>query len=186
MKTNLEAVYTRKLEEGVFAIYLNQPEKKNAISESMMVLMNKLLVEVDEDEKTRVVIVRGVGENFSSGGDLTQSASEDWSPERSRQTLRHYTRVIQTMRRMTKPLIAMVDGYVVGGAFSLVLASDLVCASNRSSFIPAFCQIGIIPEMGMMKFLPELVGAQRAKEMLFLGGAFSSEHMQKLGLVNRV
>ena len=87
---------------------------------------------------------------------------------------------------MAKPVIAMVDGYAVGGAFALALASDLVCASDRALFVPAFCQIGIMPEMGMCKFLPELVGAQRAKELLFFGGKIPAQRLCDWGLVNRV
>ena len=66
-------------------------------------------------------------------------------------------------------------------AFALVCASDLVCASERALFVPAFCQIGIVPEMGMMKLLPDLVGAQRAKELLFFGGKKIPELMKGIG-----
>ena len=81
-------------------------------------------------------------------------------------------------------LAALVGG--LGGAFALALASDLVCASDRALFVPAFCQIGIMPEMGMCKFLPELVGAQRAKELLFFGGKIPAQRLCDWGLVNRV
>ena len=80
----------------------------------------------------------------------------------------------------------MVNGYAVGGGFALMLASDLVCVSRSAQIIPAFCQIGIAPEMAIVKFLPELVGAQRAKEILFLGDRLSGDDLYRLGIANRV
>lgn len=186
MPEEKEVVYSEMREEGVRVIFLNQPKKKNAISATMMDILGDALVAADQDEETRVIILRGSGNDFSSGGDLSQSSAEDLCPENARKSLKRYARVIKAIRTISKPVIAMVDGYAVGGAFSLTLAADLVCASDRAIFVPAFCQIGIIPEMGMMKYLPELVGPQRAKEILFLGGKFGGEKMLELGLVNRV
>ena len=80
------------------------------------------------------------------------------APRARAETLRRYWPWFCTIRTMSKPVVAMVDGYAVGGAFALVCASDLVCASERALFVPAFCQIGIVPEMGMMK-LPRPGGA---------------------------
>ena len=128
----------------------------------------------------------GAGDDFSSGGDLDQGPALEPGPEGARKTLRRYLAVVRTIRTMSKPVVAMVDGYAVGGAFALVCASDLVCASERALFVPAFCQIGIVPEMGMMKLLPDLVGAQRAKELLFFGGKIPALQLYDWGVVNRV
>ena len=179
-------VYAEDAGDGIRVIYLNQPQKKNAISAPMMDLLADLLRAADADDEVRVMVLRGVGENFSSGGDLNQGDGSAPTPEQARKTLRRYLAAVRAIRSIAKPVIAMVDGYAVGGAFALVLASDLVCASDRAQFVPAFCQIGIIPEMGMMKMLPELVGAQRAKELLFIGGKIPAAQMQEWGLVNRL
>ena len=172
-------VYAEDAGDGIRVIYLNQPKKKNAISAPMMDILSDLLRAADDDDDVRVVVLRGAGENFSSGGDLNQGDGGKPTPEQARKTLR-------TIRAISKPVMCMVDGYAVGGAFALALASDLVCASDRAQFVPAFCQIGIIPEMGMMKMLPELVGAQRAKELLFIGGKIPAAQMKDWGLVNRL
>lgn len=184
MDDQLDVVYMNTIDDGIQVIYLNQPHKKNAISGEMMDKLDALLRQADANDAVRVVVLRGVGDNFSSGGDLNQGSVA--GPEGARKTLRRYLAVIRTMRSIAKPVITMVDGYAVGGAFALALASDLVCASDRALFVPAFCQIGIIPEMGMMKLLPELVGQHRAKELLFLGGKIPAAQLQDWGLVNRV
>lgn len=181
-----DVVYACAPEEGVQVVVLNQPRKKNAISAVMMDKLDTLLAAADADPAVHVVVLRGSGDNFSSGGDLNQGDGSKPTPEQARASLRRYLAVIRRVRSMAKPVVSMVDGYAVGGAFALCAASDLVCASDRALFVPAFCQIGIIPEMGMMKLLPEIVGAQRAKELLFFGGKIPAAQLQDWGLVNRV
>ena len=181
-----DVVYAERPEDGVEVVYLNQPRKKNAISGDMMGKLDALLREADGADDVRVVVLRGVGENFSSGGDLNQGSAFEPGPEGSRKTLRRYLNVVRTIRTLSKPVVAMVDGYAVGGAFALTCACDLVCASDRALFVPAFCQIGIIPEMGMMKLLPDLVGLHRAKELLFFGGKVPASQLHEWGLVNCV
>jgi 2-(1,2-epoxy-1,2-dihydrophenyl)acetyl-CoA isomerase len=181
-----DVVYMEKQEGGIAVIYLNQPRKKNAINARMMQLLAQLLTEADRDQDVRVVVLRGSGDCFTSGGDLSQSEPGENTPEHARLTYRNYVDAQRAIRTIAKPVIAMVDGYAVGGGFALILASDLVCISDRAQIIPAFCQIGIAPEMGVVKFLPELVGAQRAKEILFLGDRISGQKLYELGIANRV
>lgn len=182
-----DVVYTEDLGNGIRSIVLNQPRKRNAISAMMMDLVTEFLIHADADPEVRVLILRGAGEHFSSGGDLNQAGPDDEiGPEYSRKSLRRYEAAIRAVRHCAKPVIAMVDGYAVGGAFALTLAADLVCVSDRTIFVPAFCQIGIIPEMGIMKYLPELVGPQRAKEILFLGDHLSGQDVVEMGLANRL
>ena len=186
MSEEKDVVYAERADDGIEVLYLNQPRKKNALSGDMMGKLDALLRAADDANDVRVVVLRGAGQDFSSGGDLNQGPALEPGPEGARKTLRRYLSVVRTMRTIAKPVVAMVDGYAVGGAFALACASDLVCASDRALFVPAFCQIGIIPEMGMMKLLPDLVGPQRAKELLFFGGKIPAQQLQAWGLVNRV
>ena len=181
-----DVVYMEKRDDGIAVVYLNQPRKKNAINARMMVLLVECLREADRDDEVRVVVLRGSGNCFTSGGDLTQSEPGENTPERARKTYRNYCEAVQAMRTCAKPIVCMVDGYAVGGGFALILAADLVCISESTQIVPAFCQIGIAPEMGVVKFLPELVGMQRAKEILFLGDRISGARLYELGIANRV
>lgn len=186
MSIEHDVVYMEKSDDGVAIVYLNRPKKKNAINARMMTLLAEYLEEADIDDDVRVVILRGVGDCFTSGGDLSQSSPEENTPEYSRKTYRMYCRAVSAIRLCAKPVVAMVDGYAVGGGFALMLASDLVCVSETAKTIPAFCQIGIAPEMGVVKFLPELVGPQRAKEIVFLGEHLTGLELFELGIANRV
>lgn len=173
-------------EDGVAVVVLAQPAKKNALSAAMMDRLCDLLEEADADPAVRVVVLRGEGDVFSSGGDLSQSGGEGPSVETGRAQLRRYLRAVRTVRRIGTPVVAMVDGFAVGGAFSLVLACDLVCVSDRVRVIPAFCALGIVPEMGMMKLLPDLVGEKAAKEILFTNRTLGAADLERMGVANRV
>lgn len=181
-----EEVYLEIAEPGIATVVLNRPRKKNALTAAMMVRLADLLRQADADPAVAVVVLRGAGNDFSSGGDMRQTPPEEVSLENTRATLRPYLSAIQQVRRMATPVIAMVDGYAVGGAFSLMLACDLVCVSDRVQVIPAFCQIGIVPEMGLAKFLPQLVGDKLAKELLFTNRTLGADDLLGYRLANRV
>ncbi len=184
-QTNPESsLYIDFPEEGIATIYLNQPKKKNAISVAMMRDLERTLGEVDFDESVRVVILRGTGATFCSGGDLSQGIASSSGPAGSYNSLKSYTRAVRALRRCAKPVICMIDGYAVGGGFALALASDMIIAADRAQFVPAFCQIGIAPEMGIAKHLVELVGPHKAKEIFFLGGKISAKKLHETGLIN--
>ncbi|MDR1430620.1 MAG: enoyl-CoA hydratase/isomerase family protein [Propionibacteriaceae bacterium] len=180
-----EPVYLSKSGQ-IAVITLNQPAKKNAISAAMMDILVDTLRRCDVDDEVRVIILRGEGENFSAGGDLDQKVPGADTVEGKCAILQHYLWAVQALREVGKPVIAMADGYVVGGAFSLLLACDLVVVSDRVKVVPAFISIGIIPEMGLMKLLPAAVGEKLAKEILFLNKRLGSEDLLRLGIANRV
>jgi 2-(1,2-epoxy-1,2-dihydrophenyl)acetyl-CoA isomerase len=183
---NAGSVYVSRTEAAVATVVLSQPQKKNAISATMMAELAAVLLRLDADASVAVIVLRGAEDNFSSGGDLAQVPERELTAEKSRLLLRSYLRAVQTLRAIAKPVIAMADGYVVGGGFSLLLACDLVCVSDRVVVIPAFCKVGIIPEMGMMKLLPDAVGEHVAKEILFTNRRLDAHDLQRLGLANRV
>lgn len=181
-----EPVYVIDNGNGIREIVLNQPSKKNAISASMMDLLRDYLFESERDPAVRAIILSGEGGVFSSGGDLSQTDPADVTIETTRSTLRHYTQAIRAIRQVATPVIAQVEGFAVGGAFSLMLACDLICVSRDAKVIPAFVAIGIAPEMGIMDFLPKLVGAHRAKEILWTNRKLSGQDLYDFGIANRV
>lgn len=180
-----DVVYLEK-QDGVGIICLNQPKKKNAISAVMMDLITNYLNELELDDDVRAIVLRGAGENFCAGGDLDQPGPNPITAEFSRKSLRRYTRTIRAIRSTSKPIVAMVGGYAVGGAVSMMLACDLVCVAADAKIIPNFCAIGLVPELGIMATLPAVVGPQRAKEILFLGRRMTGEDCLRMGLANRV
>jgi 2-(1,2-epoxy-1,2-dihydrophenyl)acetyl-CoA isomerase len=170
--------------EAVLRLTLSNPAKRNAISAVMMDELAAQLRAAAGDPGVKAVVLTGAGDHFSAGGDLDQPGSE--RPEDKRAFLARYQEAIKAMRALPQPIVAAADGHVVGGAFSLVVASDLVVVSDRVKVTPAFCAIGIVPEMGLMKLLPELVGQQRAKEILWLNRRLLADDLERLGIANQV
>ncbi|MBU4214968.1 MAG: enoyl-CoA hydratase/isomerase family protein [Actinobacteria bacterium] len=181
-----DKVLVEQLDGGVLVLSLHQPAKKNAIDAAMAGRLADLLRAADLDPQVKVVVLRGAGDTFSSGGDLSQSGPGEATVETARDQLRRYLELVRVVRQVAVPVIAMVDGVAVGGAFSLMLACDLVTVSDRVRVIPAFCAIGIVPEMGMMKLLPQLVGDKVAKEILFTNKVLGAADLVGWHLVNRV
>lgn len=181
-----EDVYVDKRDDGIAFLVINKPQRKNAISGPMMDLLSDALIELDADDAVRVIILKGEGEDFSAGGDLKQGGPEGLTVDRGRKLLKKYIRTIQTVQQIGKPVIAMVDGWAVGGAMSLALACDIIYVSNRVKFTSNFLKVGIIPEMGVMMFLPQLIGPYRAKELWFTGRVVDAEEGYKMGFVNRI
>ena len=122
-----DVVYLEK-NGAVGVIYLNQPKKKNAISAVMMDLIIDYLNDLDDE--IRVIVLRGAGENFCAGGDLDQPGPKPMTAEFSRKSLRRYLRTIRAIRSTSKPVIAMVRGYAVGGA---VQTKHSICSGVLSS-----------------------------------------------------
>jgi len=178
------AILADRPAEGVLRLTLSNPAKRNAISAAMMDELARHLRAAAGDPGVRAVILTGEGDHFSAGGDLDQPGGE--RPEDKRALLARYQEAIRALRALPQPVVAVADGHVVGGAFSLVVASDLVVVSDRVKVTPAFCAIGIVPELGLMKLLPDLVGQPRAKEILFLNRRLTAADLERLGLANRV
>lgn len=181
-----EDIYIARREDGVAFLVINKPQKKNAISGPMMDQMTDALIALNEDDSVRVIILKGEGDNFSAGGDLTQSGPAEPTIDQTRKTLKRYLRTIHTVQQIGKPVIAMVDGWAVGGAFSLALACDIIMVSDRVKFTSNFLKVGIIPEMGAMMFMPQVMGSYRAKELWFTGRIVGAEEAYQMGFANKI
>ncbi|NLI91283.1 MAG: enoyl-CoA hydratase/isomerase family protein [Peptococcaceae bacterium] len=179
-------VYVEKRDDGIAFLVMNKPQKKNAINGSMMDLLSNFLLELNEDDSVRVIILKGEGENFSAGGDLSQGGPGGSTVDQSRKLLKRYIRTIHTIQQIGKPVIAMVDGWAAGGAMSMALACDIIFVSERAKFTSNFLKVGIIPEMGAMMFMPQLMGPYRAKELWFTGRVVGAEEAYKMGFANRI
>lgn len=182
----MEDVYVDRREDGIAFLVINKPQKKNAISGPMMDLLTNALIELNDDDSVRVIILKGEGDNFSAGGDLTQSGSEKPTIDQTRKLLKRYMRTIHTIQQIGKPVIAMVDGWAVGGAFSLALACDIIMVSDRVKFTSNFLKVGIIPEMGAMMFMPQVLGPYKAKELWFTGRVVGAEEAFQMGFANKI
>ncbi len=164
-------------------IGINRPEVLNAFREQTLDELADALTDVRCDPELAAVVIYGVGGNFSAGGDmhamlrLNKANSEQWNDR--------MLRVAMLCRNISVPVIAMVDGYCVGGGHELMLWCDLVVTSKDAVFGQTGAKVGACPTVGATQYISRLIGERRAKEMIFLCKRYSGEEAASLGLANR-
>ncbi len=180
-----------EVKDGVAFITLNRPEARNALSLEMRAALYERLVDFERDDSVRCIVIRGAGEHFQAGGDVKSfSEMASLSPEeRSRsfeKRIHTLTPTILTMLRMAKPIVASVRGGAAGFGLSLLLACDMVIASEDAFVTLAYVGIGASPDGGGTFMLPRVVGMKKAMEIAMLGDRFDAKTAQDLGLINFV
>lgn len=175
--------------DGVYWITLNRPDKLNAMDLEMRQSIMSCLQDAEKRDDIRAVVIKGAGKAFSAGADI------EYLKMLSTMTISDFEKmpkgsgiadIGQYIRNMTKPVIAMVHGYCVGGGMELIQFCDMVFASSDAVFFQGEINIGIIPGGGGTQLLPRLLGEKKAKELIFTGRRLSAEEAKRLGLVNEV
>jgi enoyl-CoA hydratase/carnithine racemase len=172
---------------GIGWMIFNAPERRNALSYDMRLAMLDILDEFERDEDIRVIIMRGAGgKAFASGIDLSPTEKEQLAISQSADQPAIGERIQFRIDALEKPLIAMVEGFCLGGGLGLALQADLRIASDDSQFgIPAG-RLGVAYPLRNVRKLVETVGGARAKEILFTARRFSAAEALKMGLVNSI
>lgn len=176
---------------AVATLTLNRPDALNALDPAMVDALVARTAEVAADDALRVVIVEGAGKHFMAGGDIRSFASHlGEAPAVRRDGFRRMVErlhaAIETLHRMSHPVIGRVHGAVAGFGLSLMNACDLVVASDDAYFASAYRQIALTPDGGGSWSLPRLVGLRKAMEIFLLGERFGAADALALGIVNKV
>lgn len=168
-------------ENGVMHIVLNRPERKNALSLAMYKKLGDSIRAGSEDGKVRVILLSGAGGSFTSGNDLGDFAKHKGtlSPEEN-----PTPKFMSALLGCDKPVVAAVQGPAVGIGTTMLLHCDLVYADSSAYFQLPFAKLGLVPEFASSVVLSQLVGHQRAAELLYLSDRFSAERARELGIVN--
>jgi len=174
------------LDQGVKRITINRPERRNALDEeASRGLLDAL--RWSGSDGTRVIVLTGAKESFCAGADLQSVAAAGPAMFDVTAWLRETTNpTILAMRELPIPIIARVHGPAVGIGCNLVMASDLVIASETATFGQAFVKVGLMPDGGRTCFLPRLVGYHKAFELTAFGEVLHALDALALGIVNRV
>ena len=168
----------------VAVITINRPEKRNALNIQTRQEGAAVLEELQEDESVRVVIFTGAGDKaFIAGADIGEFAGRTAITQRDVMTGRSLFTAIDTF---PKPVIAMINGYCLGGGNELAMACDLRIASDTASFGQPEINLGIIPGGGGTQRLTHLVGESKAMELILTGDIINAQTAYQVGLVNMV
>lgn len=196
---NFKEILYQKEDNGIVTVTLNIPKRKNAMS---MVTFWELFWAVDameKDDTARIMILTGAKdpdsedptkEAFSSGGYFNTAGLVSMSDEAKAEidlTDIAQKKLTLKMWQFDKPVIAAVNGLVIGGAFTMCLSCcDLIYCSEYAWASLPFIGLGIIPELASSYLLPRLIGFQRAKEIMFFAQRITAQELYDLGLANKV
>jgi enoyl-CoA hydratase/carnithine racemase len=180
-----------QIQSGIATIYLNRPEKRNAMSDDMRTQFIAALEHVAADKQVRALVLTGNGKGFCAGGDVAGMERRMQAPPGevgfngwSRQQRVHHT--VSLLHNMPKPTIAAVNGAASGLGADTALACDFIIASDAASFTWSYIHRGLIPDGGGMYFLPRRVGLPKAKELIFSGRKVDASEALQLGIADRL
>ena len=166
---------------GVSTITFNRLDKKNALTEAMYSALAEAMQQAASDDDVRVLVIQGDASVFTAGNDI-----KDFLEHPPTSTDAPVFRFLRQLVSFPKPLIAAVAGPAVGVGTTMLFHCDLVYAGDNAAFAMPFVNLGLCPEAGSSLLAPQLVGHQRAAELLLLGEPFLAETARDIGLVNRI
>jgi enoyl-CoA hydratase len=174
-----------EIDEGVAVITVNRPHALNALNSEVLVELESALDGLERDASVKAVILIGAGDKaFVAGGDIKEIATMN-SHQAHRFALLGQ-RVLLTMEKMAKPVIAAVNGYALGGGLELALGCDFIYASSTAKLGLPEVTLGVIPGFGGTQNLARLIGKSRANELIFSGRIITAEKASAWGIVNEV
>ena len=168
---------------AVLTITLNRPDVLNALNRAVHEALHAALHQAGDPE-TRAVVITGAGRGFCVGQDLQEFRAG--AGDVAANLRRNYHRNVLAIRALEKPVIAAVNGAAAGAGMSLALACDVRIAADSATFVPAFINIGLVPDSGGTWFVRRLLGTARALEWLTTGRRLTAAEAQQWGLVSEV
>lgn len=167
--------------DGILTITFNRPDKKNALTSAMYAVLADALEAAETDSAVRVILFAGNGGAFTAGNDLQDFLNNP--PQGDGSPVFRFLRAISTA---SKPMVAAVSGVAVGVGSTMLLHCDLVYAGESAKFSFPFVNLALVPEAASSLLLPNLIGHQRAAELLLLGEPFTPATAKEYGIVNAI
>ncbi len=182
-----DPVILYEVDDKVSVVTLNRPEKLNAISAELQHQLQGAFSRADADAATSVVLLRAEGRSFCAGYDISarEPGTDDWrsDPTKAHDHLRPQLEFEMTPWTMKKPVIASVQGHVLGGGCELVMLCDLTIAADNASFGEPEVRFSSV---GPAIVMPMIIGYKKARELLYFGDTIDARTALELGMVNRV
>lgn len=173
-------------ENGIRTILVNRPLQLNALNKNTISELNQILIGSDADASVGVIIISGQGEKaFVAGADIKEFADFSISEGGTLSKTGHVS-LFNLIESLSKPVIAAINGFALGGGLELALCCHFRIASKNAKLGLPEVSLGLIPGYGGTQRLAQIVGKGRAFEMIFTAGMISAEEAYRIGLVNHV
>jgi enoyl-CoA hydratase/carnithine racemase len=176
-----------RVTDGVGWVVMDNPNRKNALSEAMFRAIIEAVDKFEGDEEVRVIVLRGAGDEvFSAGADLTEVSAVDRTREQTQKFEDAMVGAITALETCRKATIAMLQGFWIGGGSALAMACDLRIAADSARFALTPAKLALAYDYKNTKKLVDLVGPGYAKEILITARQFSASETAAMGLVSKI
>jgi enoyl-CoA hydratase len=176
-------LYEKK--DGIGTVTLNRPDKLNALNSTVYAELYDVFESIENDDEVKVVVLTGSGNRaFAAGSDIAEM--QNMGPLEAKKFIATIRKASDRIYSLSRPTIAAVNGYALGGGCELAMCCDLRIASEKARFGQPEITLGLIPGASGTQRLPRLIGAAKAKEMIFMGDMIDAATALSLGLVNKV
>lgn len=175
-------IVTEQHQPGIALIQLNRPKELNALNPQLMGEVRDALLQLDKNERVKVIIITGNDQAFAAGADIKQMADKSAIDMHIMDQFSTWDQI----RKTKKPIIAAVSGFALGGGCEFVMTCDMVIASETAKFGQPEIKIGTIPGAGGTQRLTKAVGKAKAMELILTGRFLSAQEAHFYGLVNKV
>jgi enoyl-CoA hydratase/carnithine racemase len=173
-------------EKNVAKVVVNRPEQRNAFKTTMWLELADIFKGMEDDPEIRVVLITGAGDkSFVAGADISEMEGE-FPPVVNEEMVNPVALATRVMEESEKVIIAMINGYAIGGGCELAMACDLRIAADSARIGITSAKIGICNSFENIKRLVDLVGPSKAKDILFTGKLLSAQEALSIGLVDYV
>ena len=173
--------------DGVSTVTIDRPAAANSLDLDTARALLDAVAAVSADRQARCLLLRSTGERFCVGGDVRGFAAAGAAADRHVAELAGTMhQVILTLARMEMPVVCLVQGAAAGAGVGLAMTADIVLASPNAHFSAAYSAIGLSPDCGMTWFLPRLIGARRAADMILTNRRVGAQEAVAIGLVTRI
>lgn len=173
-------------DDGIAAIRMNRPKEMNTLNFGLTRDLLKALEVCWDDAGTKAIVITGSGKAFCAGGDVAAFRNAPDIGDATRQMTKDFDPLISGIRRMGKPVIAMINGVCMGAGLSIAAACDLRICGASAMFRQAYTSVGLTPDGAWSLCVPLLIGFGRASELILLDPLFDAKKALDLGLVNEV
>lgn len=173
-----------EVKDNIAYVKFNRPKVLNAINHDMITELNSIIDYVEENDNIKCVLLTGEGKAFIAGADIGMLNQSDNKAGRDWVVYGH--NLINKIEHLDKPVIAVVNGYCMGGGNEIAIACDFRIASKKAKFGQPEVQLGIIPGYGGTQRLPRLVGKGMAKYLIMTGEAIDAEEAYRIGMVQKI
>ncbi|MBZ0215869.1 MAG: enoyl-CoA hydratase/isomerase family protein [Fimbriimonadaceae bacterium] len=175
-----------KVEAGIGTVRLNRPERLNAINPDLLRDLEGALRVALKDPKVEVILLCGAGRAFCAGNDLKDFADQEDTAAAARRIVGQYQTITKLIMTGDKIVVGAIHGWAVGGGLEWALNCDMAIVGKGTRFFFPETQLGLFVTGGVTSILPNLVGLQKAKELILLGAQFDAATAYDMGMISRV